>query len=77
MPYAVEVARDSVYRRTEGYGEGMGLDDAVAAARYVATRALASYVTWVSANPEVPRSLGGHAELEELVAEARRHLGNR
>lgn len=41
------------------------------------TRALASYVTGVSASPEVARSLGAHGEIEELVAEARRHPGDR
>ena len=56
-------------------------DPELPARRYLAaTQALASYVTWVSANPEVARSLGGHAELDELqqlVDEARRHLGDR
>ena len=56
-------------------------DPELPARRHLAvTQALASYVTWKGANPEVARSLGGHAELDELhelVDEARRHLGDR
>ena len=43
-----------------------------------ATQALARYVAWVSASPDVARSLGAHThldDLQELIDEARRHLG--
>ena len=49
MQYAVEVARP-VYRRTEGYGEGMGVDDAIEAAQYAARCVSADRVEVIQGN---------------------------
>ena len=64
----------------KGYHSPLDDPELPAKRHRAATQALASYLTWVSANPEVARPLGAAAELDELQAlldEARRHLGDR
>ena len=65
-------------RTLKGYDSP--LDDTEMPAKHfrAATQALARYVAWVSASPDVARPLGAHADLDdlqELIDEARRHLG--
>ena len=52
MQYTVEIARP-VYRRTECYGEGLGLDDAVKAAQETAGQASADLAEVVRGEPFV------------------------
>ena len=52
MQYTVEIARP-VYRRTECYGEGLGLDDAVKAAQQAAGQASADPAEVVRGEPFV------------------------
>ena len=52
MPYTVEIARP-VYRRTERYGEGLGLDDAIKAAQETAGQASADLAEVVRGEPFV------------------------
>ena len=52
MQYTVEIARP-VYRRTERYGEGLGLDDAIKAAQQAAEQASADPAEVVRGEPFV------------------------
>ena len=52
MPYTVEIARP-IYRRTECYGEGLGLDDAIKAAQQAAGEPSAESAEEVRGEPFV------------------------